>query len=169
MPDLDVQTGEDGPTRVFALLHDARPVLLDLGAPGRFDVAPWADEVRLVAGSHEGTWELPLLGQVPAPSGVLIRPDGHVAWAGELPDAELTRLARHVVLSPSRVACYFLPSPDASSWLLSSSVSQAFVAVRLPTSVEHEQSVDLGRHQGVDEVGGVALAQPGPQRAGASQ
>ena len=33
MPDLDLRTA-DGPTRVFTLLHDARPVLLDLGAPG---------------------------------------------------------------------------------------------------------------------------------------
>ena len=37
MPDLDVHTA-DGPTRVFTLLHDARPVLLDLGAPGGFDI-----------------------------------------------------------------------------------------------------------------------------------
>ena len=32
MPDLDLHTA-DGPTRVFTLLHDARPVLLDLGDP----------------------------------------------------------------------------------------------------------------------------------------
>ena len=34
MPDLDLMTA-DGPLRVFALLHDARPVLLDLGAARR--------------------------------------------------------------------------------------------------------------------------------------
>ena len=34
MPDLDLQTA-DGPTRVFTLLHDARPVLLDLGGARR--------------------------------------------------------------------------------------------------------------------------------------
>ena len=39
MPDLDLVTA-DGPLRVFALLHDARPVLLNLGQPGGFDIAP---------------------------------------------------------------------------------------------------------------------------------
>jgi 3-(3-hydroxy-phenyl)propionate hydroxylase len=60
MPDLDVQTA-DGPTRVFTLLHDARPVLLNLGEPGGFDLAPWADRVRLVDARHDGVWELPIL------------------------------------------------------------------------------------------------------------
>jgi len=90
MPDLDVHT-TDGPTRVFTLLHDARPVLLNLGEPGGFDVSPWANRVRLVDARHDGVWELPVLGEVAAPSAVLIRPDGHVAWAGDLTDAELPR------------------------------------------------------------------------------
>ena len=90
MPDLDLHTA-DGPTRVFALLHDARPVLLNLGAPGGFDIAPWADRVRLVDATHDGVWELPVLGEVAAPPAVLIRPDGHVAWAGDLTDPELPR------------------------------------------------------------------------------
>jgi hypothetical protein len=34
-------------------------------------------------------WELPVLGEVAAPAAVLIRPDGHVAWAGDLTDAAL--------------------------------------------------------------------------------
>ena len=68
MPDLDLQTA-DGPTRVFALLHDARPVLLNLGEPGGFDIAPWADRVRLVDATHDGVWELPVLGEVAAPAG----------------------------------------------------------------------------------------------------
>jgi 2-polyprenyl-6-methoxyphenol hydroxylase-like FAD-dependent oxidoreductase len=88
MPDLDLQTA-DGPTRVFALLHDARPVLLNLGAPGGFDLAPWADRVRLVDATSDGPWELPVLGAVDAPTAVLIRPDGHVAWTGELADPGL--------------------------------------------------------------------------------
>ena len=83
MPDLDLQTA-DGPTRVFTLLHDARPVLLNLGEPGGFDISPWADRVRLVDARHDGVWELPVLGEVAAPPAVLIRPDGHVAWAGDL-------------------------------------------------------------------------------------
>ena len=90
MPDLDLHTA-DGPTRVFALLHDARPVLLDLGEPGGFDIAPWADRVRLVEAEHDGVWELPVLGEIDAPSAVLIRPDGHVAWTGNVTDPELPR------------------------------------------------------------------------------
>ena len=90
MPDLDLHTA-DGPTRVFALLHDARPVLLNLGEPGGFDISPWADRVRLVDAKHDGVWELPVLGEVAAPPAVLIRPDGHVAWAGDLTDPELPR------------------------------------------------------------------------------
>ncbi|MGH3372925.1 MAG: hypothetical protein ACRDPR_23310 [Nocardioidaceae bacterium] len=90
MPDLDLLTA-DGPRRVFTLLHDARPVLLNLGAPGGSDLAPWASRVRSVDAEHEGAWELPVLGQVPAPPAVLIRPDGYVAWAGDLTDPGLPR------------------------------------------------------------------------------
>jgi len=90
MPDLDLHTA-DGPTRVFTLLHDARPVLLNLGEPGDLDVAPWADRVWLVDAAYEGAWELPVLGEVAAPRAVLVRPDGYVAWAGDLTDPELPR------------------------------------------------------------------------------
>jgi 2-polyprenyl-6-methoxyphenol hydroxylase-like FAD-dependent oxidoreductase len=90
MPDLDLQTA-DGPTRVFTLLHDARPLLLNLGEPGGFDISPWADRVRLVDATHDGVWELPALGEIAAPPAVVIRPDGHVAWAGDLTDPELPR------------------------------------------------------------------------------
>jgi 2-polyprenyl-6-methoxyphenol hydroxylase-like FAD-dependent oxidoreductase len=88
MPDLDLQTA-DGPTRVFTLLHDARPLLLNLGEPGGFDISPWANRVRLVDAKHAGVWELPVLGEVAAPPAVLIRPDGHVAWVGDLTDPAL--------------------------------------------------------------------------------
>jgi 2-polyprenyl-6-methoxyphenol hydroxylase-like FAD-dependent oxidoreductase len=90
MPDLDVHTA-DGPTRVFTLLHDARPVLLNLGEPGGFDISPWANRVRFVDARYDGAWELPVLGEIAAPPAVLIRPDGHVAWAGDLTDRELPR------------------------------------------------------------------------------
>jgi hypothetical protein len=91
MPDLDL-TSADGPLRVFELLHDARPVLLNLGEPGSFDLTPRADRVQLINASYEGDWELPVLGEVKAPTAVLIRPDGYVAWVGapgdpSLPDA----------------------------------------------------------------------------------
>jgi 3-(3-hydroxy-phenyl)propionate hydroxylase len=82
MPDLDLATA-NGPLRIFPLLHDARPVLLNLGEPGGFDVTPWAGRVGLVAAEYAGRWELPVLGDVPAPAAVLIRPDGHVAWVGD--------------------------------------------------------------------------------------
>jgi 2-polyprenyl-6-methoxyphenol hydroxylase-like FAD-dependent oxidoreductase len=89
MPDLDLVTS-DGPVRVGTLLHDARPVLLDLGTPGGLDIAPWSDRVRLVDAEHAAEWELPVLGSVTAPSAVLIRPDGYVAWVGERTDDGLT-------------------------------------------------------------------------------
>jgi 2-polyprenyl-6-methoxyphenol hydroxylase-like FAD-dependent oxidoreductase len=82
MPDLDIDTAK-GPLRVFALLHDARPVLLNLGAPGSHDIAPWADRVKIVDATYDGVWELPVLGAVTAPDAVLIRPDGYVAWVGD--------------------------------------------------------------------------------------
>jgi 2-polyprenyl-6-methoxyphenol hydroxylase-like FAD-dependent oxidoreductase len=87
MPDLDLVTA-DGPVRVFALLHDARPVLLNLGEPGGFDITPWADRVKSVDAKYVGVWELPALGALTAPGAVLIRPDGYVAWAGERPLAD---------------------------------------------------------------------------------
>ena len=83
MPDLDLVTA-NGPLRVFTLLHDARPVLLNLGEPGGFDITPWADRVQLIDAEYAGTWELPALGAVTAPTAVLIRPDGYVAWVGDL-------------------------------------------------------------------------------------
>jgi len=83
MPDLDLVT-PNGPLRVFTLLHDARPVLLNLGEPGGFDITPWAERVRSIDAAYAGVWELPALGVVTAPTAVLIRPDGYVAWVGDL-------------------------------------------------------------------------------------
>jgi 3-(3-hydroxy-phenyl)propionate hydroxylase len=88
MPDLDLLTAE-GPRRVFALLHDARPVLLNLGERGSFDITPWTGRVRLIDAKCDGVWELPVFGAVPAPTAVLIRPDGYVAWVGEQTDLGL--------------------------------------------------------------------------------
>jgi 3-(3-hydroxy-phenyl)propionate hydroxylase len=89
MPDLDLTTPE-GPRRVFELLHEARPVLLDLGDPGSIDITPWADRVRHVHADHTGPWELPVIGAVTAAEAVLIRPDGHVAWVGDGTQAGLS-------------------------------------------------------------------------------
>jgi 2-polyprenyl-6-methoxyphenol hydroxylase-like FAD-dependent oxidoreductase len=82
MPDLDLVSA-DGALRVFELLHDAKAVLLNLGEPGAFEIAPWADRVQLIDADYEGDWELPVLGAVTAPTAVLIRPDGYVAWVGD--------------------------------------------------------------------------------------
>jgi 3-(3-hydroxy-phenyl)propionate hydroxylase len=89
IPDLDL-CNASGPLRVFTLLHDARPVLINLAAPGSIDTGPWADRVRLVNATCGGPWELPVLGAVAAPSAVLVRPDGHVAWVGDGTDRGLT-------------------------------------------------------------------------------
>jgi 2-polyprenyl-6-methoxyphenol hydroxylase-like FAD-dependent oxidoreductase len=94
MPDLDLVTA-DGPLRVFELLHNAEPVLLNLGEPGSFDITPWADRVQLIDARYTGPWELPVLGAVTAPTAALIRPDGYVAWIADgahlgLPEALTT-------------------------------------------------------------------------------
>ena len=83
MPDLDLVAAH-GPLRVFTLLHHARPVLLNLAQPGGVDITPWADRVQLIDAKYDGTWELPAIGAVTAPTAVLIRPDGYVAWVGDL-------------------------------------------------------------------------------------
>jgi len=88
MPDLDLVSA-DGQLRVFELLHEAKAVLLNLGEPGGFDIARWADRVQLVDAGYDGAWELPVLGVVTAPAAVLIRPDGYVAWVGEGTDTGL--------------------------------------------------------------------------------
>jgi len=89
MPDLDLVTA-NGPLRLFTLLHEARAVLLNLADPRGFDITPWADRVQLIDAKYVGTWELPVLGTVTAPSAVLIRPDGYVAWVGHQTQLGLT-------------------------------------------------------------------------------
>ena len=105
MPDLDLDTA-DGPTRVSTLLHDARPVLLNLSNPGGVSLSGWADRVRVVDATHDGVWELPVLGEVAAAPAVLVRPDGHVAWVGDVTDPQL----------PRALATWFgAPSPGSST------------------------------------------------------
>jgi hypothetical protein len=82
MPDLDLVT-KSGAQRVFTLLHDARSVLLNLGERGALDLAPCAARVKRVEARYEGGWELPVLGSVQAPTALLIRPDGYVAWTSD--------------------------------------------------------------------------------------
>jgi len=89
MPDLDLVI-PNGQLRVFTLLHDARPVLLNFGESGCFDITRWADRVRSIDAKYAGIWELPALGAVTAPTAVLLRPDGYVAWVGDLTQLGLT-------------------------------------------------------------------------------
>lgn len=89
MPDLDVRTAA-GEVRVYGLLREARPVLLDLTAAGGTRPAGWPDRLRVVRGAYDGPWVLPVVGEVPAPQAVLIRPDGHVAWTGDPAAEDLT-------------------------------------------------------------------------------
>jgi 2-polyprenyl-6-methoxyphenol hydroxylase-like FAD-dependent oxidoreductase len=102
MPDLDL-VGATGPLRVFDLLREARPALLHTGEPEGFDVTPWADRVQLVNATSEGVWDLPVLGRVEAPAAVLVRPDGHVAWVGDLADPGL----------PGALGAWFGPASPA--------------------------------------------------------
>ena len=98
IPDLDLIHGA-GPSRVFELLHGARPVMLNLGQPGGLGITPWADRVQLVEATYEGEWELPVLGAVSPPTAVLVRPDGYVAWVAEGTNAGL----------PEALAAWFGP------------------------------------------------------------
>lgn len=88
IPDLDIET-TTGPLRIFTLLHQARAALINFGAPGSIDIAGWTDRVQLVDAKYDGAWQLPVIGAVTAPTAVLIRPDGYVAWVGEGTDGGL--------------------------------------------------------------------------------
>jgi 2-polyprenyl-6-methoxyphenol hydroxylase-like FAD-dependent oxidoreductase len=75
--DIELKQGH-----LYGLMHGGRGLLLD--QTGQLSVAGWADRVDHVADVSE---EL----DVPA---VLLRPDGHVAWAGDDQQELLSRLPR---------------------------------------------------------------------------
>ncbi|SON58638.1 Anhydrotetracycline monooxygenase [Mycobacterium simulans] len=127
MPDLDLVT-TDGPVRVFTLLHRGRPVLLNLGGPGGFDVdiTGWADRVQLVDAKYVGGWELPVLGVVTAPTAVLIRPDGYVAWVGD---------ERHLGLADALTTWFGSSTAAASSIERTNSCAPGTVTSLLPESL----------------------------------
>ncbi|MGB3329406.1 MAG: FAD-dependent monooxygenase [Thermomicrobiales bacterium] len=82
MPDIDLVT-DAGPTRVYSLLHAARPILIRFARGEPIDLGAWSGLVASVEATSDGPWALPVIGPVDAPSAVLIRPDGYVAWVGE--------------------------------------------------------------------------------------
>ncbi|MET9500113.1 FAD-dependent monooxygenase [Streptomyces sp. NPDC006552] len=85
VPDAGLKTS-GGATRVHELLHAARPVLLDLRGSAEVAAAHagWAGRVDLVeARCEDDYWTVPAVGEIPAPAALLIRPDGHVAWAAD--------------------------------------------------------------------------------------
>jgi 2-polyprenyl-6-methoxyphenol hydroxylase-like FAD-dependent oxidoreductase len=74
VPEFALSTGQ----RIAELLRNGRPLLLDFaGGPFAQAAEPWDDRVDLVTASHE---------RGPA-AGLLIRPDGYVAWATDSHDA----------------------------------------------------------------------------------
>jgi len=101
MPDLELSTPR-GTERVFALLAEAKPILLNLRKPGACDVTGWSDRVRLIDARYSGAWELPVIGAVAPPSAVLLRPDGHVAWVGDGTDLGLAAALNRWFGPPAR-------------------------------------------------------------------
>jgi 3-(3-hydroxy-phenyl)propionate hydroxylase len=87
VPDLELTTST-GLTRLYEHLHHANPLLLNLDPISEFATAPWREQVRHVNATYSGAWELPVLGEVEPPSGLLVRPDGYVAWAGTRTEAD---------------------------------------------------------------------------------
>ncbi len=89
MPDLDLVVAGDA-TRVYAHLHDATALLLCLDpAAEKPDVRPWAGRLKVIEAATSSSCEVPVVGTVDVPPAVFIRPDGHVAWAGDPSDPAL--------------------------------------------------------------------------------
>jgi 2-polyprenyl-6-methoxyphenol hydroxylase-like FAD-dependent oxidoreductase len=88
LPDVALKTAT-GPTRLSALLHAGRGVLLDLGADPAVGAtaARWSDRVDVVGAAVLPDDELPDLTDLGA-TALLVRPDGHACWTDADPDPE---------------------------------------------------------------------------------
>jgi 2-polyprenyl-6-methoxyphenol hydroxylase-like FAD-dependent oxidoreductase len=83
VPDVAINTG-GGATRVYELLHEARPVLLSFADDGVLaEATAWAGRVAAVSAATTDPWTLPDGTAVPAPAALFIRPDGYVAWISD--------------------------------------------------------------------------------------
>jgi 3-(3-hydroxy-phenyl)propionate hydroxylase len=83
IPDLDLVT-DQGPLRVYTLPRDGHGAFINFNEPSRMDFTRWAGRVRIINAKYEGIWKLPGIETVAPPSAVLLRPDGYVAWVGDL-------------------------------------------------------------------------------------
>ncbi|WP_232251083.1 FAD-dependent monooxygenase [Actinoalloteichus sp. GBA129-24] len=104
VPDADFHTSSDA-SRVYELLHAARPVLLDLRGSALVAATAegWGDRVDLVeARCADDHWTVPAVGEIPVPTALLIRPDGYVAWAAAAgtPDTTSLQTALTTLLGP---------------------------------------------------------------------
>ncbi|MFB7300813.1 FAD-dependent monooxygenase [Streptomyces rubiginosohelvolus] len=85
VPPVELDT-PDGVSTTFRFLHDGRGVLFDLtgAAELRASLAGWAGRVDVVTASpREGSD-----GSLDGAAALLVRPDGHVAWAGGLSERD---------------------------------------------------------------------------------
>jgi 3-(3-hydroxy-phenyl)propionate hydroxylase len=103
MPDVEIERAV-GQQHVSTLLHDARPVFLQLGDMEGIDLSPWLGRVQHVRARYHGAWVLPVVGPVDAPCALLIRPDGYVAWVGSGTNAGLQDALTTWFGQPSRAA-----------------------------------------------------------------
>ncbi|MFC7381766.1 FAD-dependent oxidoreductase [Sphaerisporangium rhizosphaerae] len=111
VPDVELAIGT-GEVRVFELLHQARGVLLCLDGGAQEGPAAhlagiaseWAGRVDLVrARPSADVWQAPVVGAVRPPVALLVRPDGHIAWAtGARPDLDGARAALTTWFGPAR-------------------------------------------------------------------
>ncbi|MFF3859764.1 hypothetical protein [Streptomyces sp. NPDC002209] len=101
MPDIALSIAGSTASRVYELLHEGRFVLLNLAQEQDFAVAGKAggDGGRSDRVSAVTTTGRPGHAALDGVAEVLVRPDGHIAWATRTADAAARRTQRHHALS----------------------------------------------------------------------